>query len=278
GSGGSPNASAGSGATSAGMPGFAGSGTTSGGAGSGVAGASTGTGGRQNGTAGSAVSSGGRAGFGGNAQGGDGSGATGYACEGTKPSSAIVSSFDDLTPSADVANQFLFMNSGMPGGTYTFGTPAPTIDIEGQRLNVQANVSGYAGFGLYLNSCMDLSQYRAISFRLGGNVGASSTLSFRILVNDDIPIDDKNKSGNCQAPSGVTDPYEYCRYPSFEIAVTASASVHTVSFTDLAAGNPVPVVLPNQIKGFEWAFDSVDTPYDVSVSLDDVVLASGQTP
>src|SRR6478752_5358769 len=269
-----PSATGTGGATSSdgGRPSVAGSGTTAsagnantaGGAPSGTAGAPPiGTSGMMNGTGGAPIGTGGKAssgGIGGDAaQGGVDNAGGGYACEGTKPTSAQVTSFSDLTPA--LAGNYTFQ-AGIPGGTYFYTTTAITLAYTGTALNARGTIVDYSGIGLYFNRCMDLSAYRSVSFNFKGNVGPTRKASFRIITNENAVVDDANLKGACQVPAGAGNPYDYCHYPTFEIPVTLDGGTTTVRFSDLTGGLPAVGVDPKQIYGLEWALDWSGTAYD----------------
>jgi len=181
-----------------------------------------------------------------------------FACAGTKPAGALITSFADLVANTTNAGNFTFV-TGVPGGTFSYvqtGTgPALTLTATpDMALNIKGSVNGYDGFGLYLTSCTDASAYTGVTFKIKGNVGNSGTLSFRIQTNSDYAVDATNMKGACVVPTGTTDTYSVCHGASKDIPVTAAGGVVNVAFSELSMGIPVGTVSAKEILGFEWAF------------------------
>lgn len=214
----------------------------SGTAGTGMAGAGTaGTGTAGTGTAGTGTAGNGGSGGGGNAQ----------ACAGDLPKSSLITDFSDLM--AGSSGQLTFMN-GVPGGTFTYSGNAITAAAVDMALNIKGTVSGYHGFGVYLNSCVDASAYTGVSFKIKGNVGPGAKLNFRVQLNSDTPIDVTNHKGTCM-PADPADAYPDCHSPAVDITdISETEKTVMINFSELSGGKPTATVDPKEIVGFEWAF------------------------
>lgn len=245
-------------------------GTTTGGT-TGVSGststAGTTTAGGSSGTAGSGTAGSGTAGAGGGA---------GFACAGTKPTSALITEFGDLVASATSAGQFTY-TLGVPGGTFAYQVGDLTVTDASMALNVKGTVKNYDGFGLYTNTCTDASAYTGVSFSIKGNAGTGGKLNFRVQTNSNTAIDATNKKGTCK-PTDTTNTYPDCHPSAVDIPVTAEAKTIEVKFSELMGGVPVAAVDGKDIVGLEWSFawaGPTDTMYAVDVTLDDVKFIGG---
>jgi hypothetical protein len=261
---------AGSSTNHAGTASLAGNTSTGGNVGAGGTTGSSGTGTSGSSTAGTSSA--------GAATGGSGGGSS-AACAGTKPTSALITEFADLTPNAMSAGQFLF-TLGVPGGTFAYQPMVFTLTDASKSLNIKGNVKNYDGFGVYTTACTDASAYTGVSFSIKGNAGPAGTLNFRVQTNADMPVDAVNKKGACVVPSGTTDTYPLCHPSSKDIMVSADAKTIEVKFSDLAGGVPVAAVSAKDVVGFEWAFSwtgASDTPYDADITIDDLKFTGGST-
>jgi hypothetical protein len=239
------------------------SGSTTGGTPS--TGGTPGTGGTS--TAGSSAAGTSSAGTSAGGTGGSGS----MACAGTKPASALITEFADLTPNATTPGQFNF-TLGVPGGTFAYEKPAITVADMGMALNAKGMVTTYDGFGVYLNACTDASAYTGVSFSIKGTLGAKTMVNFRVQSSKNTKIDTVNKKGEC-----VGTTYEECHDGGLDIPVTADAKVVEVKFAQLLGGVPVATVSGKDILGFEWAFPYVmgDAAFAVDVTVDDLKFTGG---
>lgn len=259
------------GTTGSGTAGTTGSGTA-GTTGSGTAG-TTGSG-----TAGATGTAGGT----GTAGAGGGSG-SGYACAGTKPTGALITDFGDLVKSTDATqpNEFTFGGTeGLPGGTFSYQKGALTYTTTDKSLEVKGNVKDYDGFGLYFGSCTDASAYTGVSFNIKGNVGASGKINFSFQTNADTGVNSSTMKGSCPVtpPADPNNDYAECHFGQFAVAVPAGGGVVSVKFSDLTGGLPVAGVDGKDLLGLQWAFTwagATDTPYDVDVTVDDVMFTGG---
>ena len=243
----------------AGSLGSAGTTVTTAGTGTGTAGTGTGTAGTGTGTAGT------------------GAGGTASTAACTKPMSATVTEFADLTPNAMSAGNYTFM-AGVPGGTFSYQAGKLTSTITGMNLNVKGKIDAYDGFGVYTNACVDATGYTGVSFNIKGNPGPSGKVNFRVQTNATTAVDPVNKKGTCTVPAGTTDTYPLCHPSAVDVPVTAGGSVVTIKFSELMGGVPVAAVDGKDIVGFEWAFawaGATDTAYDADVTIDDLKFTGG---
>jgi hypothetical protein len=237
--------------TPGGTAGKASGGATSGGSGGGtsVAGSAT---------AGSATAGSGTAGSATAGSGGSGGAAPGFVCAGTKPTAALITDFSNLVP-ATAGNNFTFAG-GVLGGTFSYQAGALTLDtVTNTVLNVKGNVKAYDGFGLYFNTCYDVSQYTGISFNVKGYAGPKGKLNFRVQTNTNTAIDATNMKGQCVA-SNPADTYPDCHASAFDVPVTATGTVVTVMWSQLTGGVPTAAVTGKDVVGLEWAFDWTPAP------------------
>jgi hypothetical protein len=257
GSGGS-SGSGGSGGSSGSTGGASGSGTggNTGGSGGSTGGSGGATGGSAGSTGGSAGSTGGSAGSTGGSAGSAGAGAGGttavdagtdnpngpFTCHGVAPTGPVV-----LTSVGATADKFL--GDAGPGGTFVYpGTTLPTV-TPGSVMS-SMSVATYSGFGIYFDSCMDLSAYTGVSFTVASTglpTGAKITLA--VQENSNLPVSVKDKKGAC-VPAGA-DVYASCHEPTALIASSGEVSVPWAMFT---GGLPSVAVKPAEIVGLKWQF------------------------
>jgi len=263
--------------------GTAGTGNTQAGTGNNTAGTGTGgtpsTAGTGNNTAGTGT--GGTAtagtGTGGTGTAGTGTGGTGggkgFACKGTKPTTALITGFEDSVPNAMSAGQFNH-TLGVPGGTFTYPTADIKADVAGKNLNIKGNVKNYSGFGIYFNDCYDAAGAGAtgVSFKIKATkVDAGGMITFKVQTNAN--HQPANMKGTCDAMGlAVGADYMYCHDATFAIPVTASETEVSVTWDKLADGLPSATVNGKDVIGLEWAFSWMEmgTPYDADVTIDDV--------
>ncbi|RYZ07129.1 MAG: hypothetical protein EOO73_13815 [Myxococcales bacterium] len=216
---------------------------------------------------------GGESGSGGS--GGSGGSPAGYPCtESIAP--ALLTRFTSLEPDPKNPGQFL-VDLPAPGGAtfaYPAGAGAPTIGPAGS-FHVSGTVSTYSGFGVYLNECLDASAFSAISFSMRGNAGPSGKIQFRMVPNQNRPVDHANQVGVCIVPAGGSA-YEYCRSGSTSLPVIFDGGVVTVRFADITGGLPVAFVNGRSVVSFEWALEwaSGDEPYSFDIIIDNLTFTS----
>jgi hypothetical protein len=154
------------------------------------------------------------------------------------------------------------------------GEPAPPYplthtDVDGV-LHVTGTVGTYSGFGIWLGQCIvDMSGYSGISFLIGGNAGLGE-VEFRVVTNANAaPVECLVGKGECMdAATGA------CRPAGVAISVPETPEVVRVRFDSLIGGSHQYTVDPAEVIQLTWAFAWGDgaTPYEVDVTVDDVVL------
>src|SRR5262249_28517612 len=75
-------------------------------------------------------------------------------------------------------------NGMFGGGLYTYGTITQETTNTG-AFHVSGSVTDYSGFGIYFNTCTDVSAYTGLSFTLTGT--SSSPVHFRVQINPNEP-------------------------------------------------------------------------------------------
>jgi len=177
----------------------------------------------------------------------------GFACQNTMPTAALITDFSNLVANPTSAGNYTF-TGGVLGGTFAYQPNALTLDtVTNTVLNIKGNVHAYDGFGLYFNTCYDASAYTGVSFSVKGYAGPKGKLNFRVQTNSNTAIDTPNSKGQCV--STAADTYNDCHSASFDIPVTATATVITVNFSQLMGGAPLTGVTGKDVVGLEWAFD-----------------------
>jgi hypothetical protein len=147
--------------------------------------------------------------------------------------------------------------------------PLASTDTDGV-LHVTGTVGTYSGFGIWLGQCIvDMSAYSGIAFRIGGSAGPSG-VAFRVHTNANTPpVDCHVGKGACQdAATGGCSP------ASTTFVVPETPEVVSVRFETLIGGSPEYAVNPAEVVQLTWTFPWGDgtLPYDVDVTVDDVVL------
>jgi len=275
---GTTGGTAGSTTGTAGKSGTGGSGNGTAGTGTGTAGTGVGTAGTGTGTAGSGT---------GTAGSGAGGAGAGFACVGTMPTGALITSFNDLVKSTDATtpNEFtLGGTEGLPGGTFSYQKGALTYTTDAKSLEVKGNVKDYDGFGLYFSKCIDASAYKGVSFNVKGNAGPSGKILFSFQTNADTGVNPTTMKGSCPVSAGK-DPNNddpECHFAQYSVTVPTGGGVVTVNFADTPsrAGLPVAGVDGKDLLGIQWGFSwagMTDTPYDVDLTVDDVMFVGGSS-
>lgn len=239
--------------------------------------AGTGTGGSTTagtGTGGSATAGTGTGGTGGGA---GGSGTGPFACSGTKPTAALITSFADTMPKAGTpAGDFTF-TAGLAGGTYRYPTTL-TLDATGMALNVKGAVGIYSGIGLYFNDCIDAGTAgtTGVSFKIKAtSLGTNTAIEFRVQTNSTQPVDLTNKKGACPG-TGYPDCIDNGKTM---IPVTAAESEVTVLWADLMGGMKGTAPAPfdaKEISGLQWVLPWAEgADYMADVTVDEVKFVGG---
>jgi hypothetical protein len=235
--------------------------------GSGTGGSTGGTGGgTTGGTAGTGTTTGGSGGMSTGGMGAAGA-ATGFGCP-----SPVAASCNYIT------NWGTFTNGMFGGGLYVYGDLKQDTTDTGE-FHVTGTVTTYSGFGIYFNSCTDVSAYSNVTFTVAGtsaNMTAAS-LWYIIQQNSDEPVDSTGMKGDCTGMPGNP-----CQSPYTQFAV--SATPQTIPFSMLAGGaTMLPATTdgkfdPKQAIGMQWQFrpETAQTAgYAVDVKLDNLMFGTG---
>jgi hypothetical protein len=199
------------------------------------------------------------------------------ACQGTAPTSALISDFSDAAPTASIS---FGTAPHVTGGTFSYagpglnapelalapganGTPALHVDVD--SMVPPDPLSNYFGFGLYFDSCVDASAYDSIQFTLSGDLGDCS-IRFAPTSSENVsPTDDAR--GACTLES--------CFPPAFP--VTTSGTIR-VRFADLMGGSP-GVISPASLIGVQWQMNAPpDSSCTAEFSIDDIVFIDSGVP
>ena len=258
----------GSGNTSAkgGTGGSAGTTANAGKGGSGTGGSTGGTGGSTGGTAGTGTTTGGSGGMS-TAGMGAGGMATGFGCP-----SPTVASCNYIT------NWGMFSNGMFGGGLYVYGDLKQDTTDTGE-FHVTGTVTTYSGFGIYFNSCTDVSAYSNVTFTVAGTSANMQPVSLWYIIqqNSDEPVDTAGMKGDCTGMPGNP-----CQSPYTQF--TVSASPQTIAFTSLLGGATMAPATtdgkfdPKQAIGMQWQFrpeTAQAAGYAVDVKLDNLMFGSG---
>ena len=171
---------------------------------------------------------------------------------------------------------------GFFGGPFAYPEPDPSANVLGLvpswdtgALVISGTVDTWAGFGLWFEKCMiDMSAYSGVSFKIWGNPGPSGTLTMGVKTSATSAPEDKECFTNVGACDSET---ETCTPPSTIVQVPEAEETVTLAWTDFSGGSPVDGVDPGEIIQLQWEFDwggESDTPYEVSVTVDDIMLVN----
>lgn len=229
-----------------------------------------GTAGSSNGTAGSSAggSNGGNAGNGGTS----GAGQVISECPGVMPAEAVVADFD-VPPEAGEMYEWGSVDQGEMdfwGGTFSYPAALETTFEDG-AMTVAGNVAEYAGFGLYVQNCADASSYAGVRFKIKGNPPMGK-MSFAVQTNANEWA--TGTKGSCRAPEAQR--FVNCVHPSVPITVTDAFTTVEVRWADLGGGKPAAAAKTDgsDVIGLQFILPWAEkaTPYDTSVTIDDVEL------
>ena len=175
------------------------------------------------------------------------------------PSSALISDFS---------------GGGLGGGTYTFGTPSPTITEANGSLHVTLNAPGtasdqYLGFGVYFDNCVDGHSYTGVKFDIGGTMtGCSMVFSFNYREDASNASDAK---GSCTIAN--------CYAGQAAVTVPATLTSTSIAYSDVTGGAPIAGPLTTQaqtyLTGVQWQFTvpaGVTAPCVADLTLDNVTF------
>jgi hypothetical protein len=162
------------------------------------------------------------------------------------PDSALIS---DFSGGVSGTGQILITN----GGTFTYGTPAPTIAETNGLLHVTLDAPGttsaqYLGFGIYFNSCVDGHMYSGVKFDIGGTMsGCAMQYAFNYREDSANASDPK---GSCTAAS--------CYAGQATVTVPASVTSTSIAYSAVSGGVPIAGALTTAaqtyLTGVLWQF------------------------
>jgi hypothetical protein len=219
------------------------------------------------GVGGTSAGSAGSAGSGGSAGGGQ----VVTDCPGVVPAAALITDF--ATPPV-AGGKFEWGSAAKGtddfwGGTFNY-PEALMLGFEDGAMTAAGNITEYAGFGLYVQNCADASSFEGIRFKISGNPPMGK-LRFALQTN-------RNEwatgvKGSCLAADAKK--FVDCVHPSVEIPVTGIPTTVDVKWANLAAGKPASAASTtgSDVIGLQWILPWAEmgsTPYDVSVTIDDV--------
>ena len=197
------------------------------------------------------------------------------ACQGTAPSSPLISDFDDATSGAPIV-----FGAPLSGGAFSYAAPgltAPELTLEAgagatPALHVVVDpglppdvASNYFGFGLYFDSCVDASAFDSIEFRIDGDLGDCS-IAFAATSSENVSSADDPR-GACTLES--------CFPPA---APVASSGLVRVRFAELVGGSP-GIIDPASLIGVQWQMSAPDGGgCSADFSIDDVTFVDSGVP
>jgi hypothetical protein len=215
--------------------------------------------------------------------GGEGGAPGAMVCNGSPPTSPVITDFSDaLSTPSDI----LFGTApNLGGGTFTYAAPGltpPALSLvpappgsTGQGLAVSESTgtptdpqNAYSGFGLGFDMCVDASAYTGIQFTIGGNIG-NCALTFAAQFSEDNSVTDNPMFGSCTSAS--------CFPPS---SAPFGLGTTTVDFADVFGGSPDMVVDARALTAVQWNFAPTDgvsacTAELVVTNIEFVTAASG---
>ena len=140
------------------------------------------------------------------------------------------------------------------GGTYTHGTPSPTIAETNGILHVTLDAPGtasaqYLGFGIYLNDCVDGHLYSGVKFDIGGTISGCA-MQFAFNYREDA-ANANDPKGSCTAAS--------CWAGEAAVTVPATMATTPITYSSVSGGAPIAGALTpaaqTYLTGIQWQFD-----------------------
>lgn len=250
--------------------------SSSGGSTSTSGGTTSSSGGTSSSSGGSSSSSGGSSSSSGGSNGGGSAGMSGFACAGKVADCAVISDFPTT------ANMAVWGGTDFGGGITTFNG-VTRDNTKADALHMTGVGNKYGGFGIWFNSCSDLSQYTGVSFKISGSAGTVNTIDFQAQTNSDYPWQPDagaSKKGACTG----TDPdpmkaWNDCNAPGKTgIALTSTPTTVTINWSDITGGKPKAWdtnASPKELVGIQWQFPAATDEYMVDVTVDDVTFIGG---
>jgi hypothetical protein len=173
-------------------------------------------------------------------------------CTGTAWTGApLITNFSDV-PADGGAN----LRIGSHGGLYAYPSPGTNLAVENGALHVTGTYApgsvstGYVGFGLYFDSCVDASAYSGISFKLTGSFGSCEMLGVGATFPQDQPIPPASGFGVC-VPTATMQ----CNGPNAPFSLTSTGA----TFAAMVGGTPVATVTADaksRLTGINFGFHS----------------------
>jgi hypothetical protein len=150
------------------------------------------------------------------------------------------------------------------------GTGAMVATLTCGVLNMSDNVASgdYAGAGISLNTCMDLSAFDGIQFTLTSSL-AGCQLYFQVETFAEEP---PSNGGGCIADGGMS-----C-YSFPQLALPQTSGTVTVKWTDLMGGMPTtPAEVKAKVLGFQWQFQGqgCDPSMKATATVTDIMFTGG---
>jgi hypothetical protein len=196
----------------------------------------------------------GTTGTGGASSGGSGGGGGGVAlgCPASDPPPAP----------APIIADFGSTDGGSPvipiGGTFTYGSPAPTAAVESGAWHITLTAPGtasaqYLGVGIYFNGnsagtdCIDGTPYTGIKF----DVSASSMISGTGCTAQ-FSTNDSAHSNNATDPKGAGDSSSYA--PQAAFTIPSGGGTVMIPFTGPTGGSPATPLDKTKLTGVQWQF------------------------
>lgn len=176
--------------------------------------------------------------------------------------------------------------ASFPGGTFFYPRMAGlSSDVTNDDWNLSGTVSGAAGFGLYMSTCLllDASAFTGISFSVWGELEDRSNLVFVVETADQqvshewlndhkanpTDLDVPANAGRCIPVAQRFD--GSCRGARVAVPVTSTPTEVTISWRELRGGSPEDLVDPSEISQLVWEFPGLtDDAYLVDIHIDDL--------
>ena len=162
------------------------------------------------------------------------------------------------------------------GGTFNY-PDALMLGFEGGAMTASGNVTEYAGFGLYVQNCADASSFEGVRFKISGNPPMGK-MRFALQTNRNEWATGMKGSCLAEADKKFVD----CVHPGVELTVTETLETVEVKWANLTAGKPASAASTDgsDVIGLQWILpwaETGSTPYDVSITIDDVELIGQAT-
>jgi hypothetical protein len=164
----------------------------------------------------------------------------------------------DIAPGDPMIADFGVDMGGMAvlpiGGTFTYGSPAPTAFVSNKAWHLTLTASGidgtplFLGAGIFFNRCTDATAHTGVQFDISGTVGGTGCTA-QYATNDsahmDVTFDPKGAG-----PAGSWS-------PQAPLAVTTTPTTVLMPFVGTGAptgGSPPIPIDPSKLTGVQWQF------------------------